>query len=164
MTDAFLSLGSNLGDRQAHLEKALERLVKSGVAIRKASRIYETVPVEVQGVQDNYLNMVVEVEYEGEAMDLLDRCQEVESALGRARPYVHAPRTIDIDILLIRGVALMNERLVVPHPRLEDRAFVIHPLAEIAPGLILPSGRTAGQVKKTFGNDEIVSIREYAYG
>jgi 2-amino-4-hydroxy-6-hydroxymethyldihydropteridine diphosphokinase len=120
--------------------------------------------VEVPDHQGNYLNMVVEVEYEGEAMDLLDRCQEAENALGRGRPFEHAARTIDIDILLIPGLEVKDGRLTVPHPRLEDRAFVVHPLAEIAPGLILPSGRTADQVKKALGNDEIVSIREYSYG
>ena len=160
MMRGFLSLGSNLGDREAHLKDALTHLATCGVKIIKASRIYETVPVEVPSGQGNYLNMVVEIAFEGEPMELLDLCQRVEDALGRVRPYTHAPRTIDIDILLIHDILLDQERLILPHPRMENRAFVIYPLAEIAPDLILPSGRTVTQVKKNSKNDEIIKIRD----
>jgi 2-amino-4-hydroxy-6-hydroxymethyldihydropteridine diphosphokinase len=158
MIRGFLSLGSNLGDREAHLKDALRHLATSGVTIIKASRIYETVPVEVPSVQGNYLNMAVEVAFEGEPMELLDLCQKVEDTLGRVRPYTHSPRTIDIDILLIHDILLDQERLILPHPRMENRAFVIYPLAEIAPDLILPSGRTVTQVKKNGKSDEIIKV------
>ncbi len=160
MIRGFLSLGSNLGNRGAYLKEALERLVKKGVKIIKSSCVYETLPVEVHDEQGNFLNMVVEFSFEGDPMKLLDLCQEVEGSLGRARPYIHSPRTIDIDILLIHGVSVMNERLIVPHPRMENRAFVIYPLAEITPELILPSGRMVTQVKKSFKKDEILKIQD----
>lgn len=82
----------------------------------------------------------------------------MEDSLGRERPYPHAPRTIDIDILLLEGVEITSDSLTIPHPRLEQRAFVIHPLAQIAPELILPSGRPIMEVKKALGNDEIIEI------
>lgn len=160
MMRGFLSLGSNLGDRGALLKDALTHLATCGVEIIKASRIYETVAVEVPSGQGNYLNMAVEVAFEGEPMELMDLCQKVEDTLGRVRPYTHAPRTIDIDILLIHDVLLDQERLSLPHPRMENRAFVIYPLAEIAPDLILPSGRTAMQVKKNSKFDEIIKIQD----
>jgi 2-amino-4-hydroxy-6-hydroxymethyldihydropteridine diphosphokinase len=160
MIRGFLSLGSNLGDREAHLKDALGHLAICGVEIMKASCIYETVPVDVPSEQGNYLNMVVEVAYEGEPMELLDLCQRVEDTLGRVRPYTHAPRTIDIDILLIHDILLNQGRLILPHPSMENRAFVIYPLAEIAPDLILPSGRTVTKVKKNSKFDEIIKIRD----
>ncbi len=160
MMRGFLSLGSNLGDREAYLKEALSHLSMCGAQIIKASRIYETVPVEVPSEQGNYLNMVVEIAFEGEPMELLDLCQRVEDTLGRVRPYANAPRTIDIDILLIHDMILDQGRLILPHPRMENRAFVILPLAEIAPDLILPSGRTVTQVKKSSKNDEIIRIRD----
>jgi 2-amino-4-hydroxy-6-hydroxymethyldihydropteridine diphosphokinase len=160
MMRGFLSLGSNLGDRGAHLKDALRHLAAGGVEIIKASRIYETVPVEVPSEQGNFFNMVIEVAFEGEPMELLDLCQRVEDTLLRVRPYTHAPRTIDIDILLIHDVLFDQGRLILPHPRMEERAFVIYPLAEIAPELILPSGRTVTQVKENSINDEIIGIRD----
>lgn len=160
MMRGFLSLGSNLGDREAYLKDALVNLATRGVEIIKASRIYETVPVEVSSEQGNYLNMVVEVAFEGEPMELLNLCQSVEDTLLRVRPYTHAPRTIDIDILHIHGILLDQGRLILPHPKMENRAFVIVPLAEIAPDLILPSGRTVRQVKENSKNDEVIKIRD----
>jgi 2-amino-4-hydroxy-6-hydroxymethyldihydropteridine diphosphokinase len=160
MIRGFLSFGSNLGNRGAYLKEALERLHKKGVKIIKRSCVYETLPVEVHDEQGNFFNMVVEFSFEGDPMKLLDLCQEVEDSLGRARPYIHSPRTIDIDILFIHGVSVVNERLIVPHPRMENRAFVIYPLAEIAPELILPSGRMVTRVKKSFKKDEILKIQD----
>jgi 2-amino-4-hydroxy-6-hydroxymethyldihydropteridine diphosphokinase len=160
MMKGFLSLGSNLGDREALLEDAVERLTKCGVSVVRRSRIYETSPVEVEHEQGNYLNMVIEIAFDGNVFALLDLCGSVEAGLGRERPYKHSPRTMDIDILLLDGVVMNDERLVIPHPRMEHRAFVIHPLAELAPDLVLPSGRKAAEVKKKLGNDEIKVIRK----
>lgn len=160
MMRAFLSLGSNLGDRRAYIREALRLLQDGGLKIIRASRVYETLPVEVDEDQENFFNMVVDVDYtfKGGAYDLLDLCRAVERSLGRTRPYHHAPRTMDIDVLLIEDTEIMDERLIVPHPRMEQRAFVIHPLADIAPDLILPSGRTVSEIKKSLGNDEIRMI------
>jgi 2-amino-4-hydroxy-6-hydroxymethyldihydropteridine diphosphokinase len=159
MMRGFLSLGSNLGDREALLNDALERLADAGVKIIRKSSIFETTPVEVENVQDTYLNMVVRIAFDGDPFALLDVCRSVEDSLGRERPYKHSPRTMDIDILLLDGVIVKDERLAVPHPRMEHRAFVIQPLAELAPDLVLPSGRKVEEVKKELGNDEIISIR-----
>ena len=158
MMRGFLSLGSNLGRREAHIREALKLLNNGGLEIFRASRLYETIPVEVNDEQENYLNMVVECSFEGGAFDLLELCREVERSLGRSRPYHHAPRTMDIDILVIEGTEVMDEHLIVPHPRMEQRAFIIFPLAEIAPDLILPSGRTAAEVKRSMKDDDIVMI------
>ncbi|HWR68485.1 MAG TPA: 2-amino-4-hydroxy-6-hydroxymethyldihydropteridine diphosphokinase [Desulfomonilia bacterium] len=158
MMRGFIALGSNLGERAALLGEALKLMSSGGLTVVTASHLYESAPEEVDEKQDSYLNMVVEFTFEGGVFELLDRCQEVERSLGRIRPYPHAPRTMDIDILLIEGTEFMDERLKVPHPRLEQRAFVMYPLAEIAPDLILPSGRTAAQVKKSLRNDEIRMI------
>ena len=144
----FLSLGSNLGDRDVLLRTAVERLKGYGVSVLKASHMYETTPVEVEHEQGNYLNMVVEVAFEGDPLALLDICGRIEAGLGRERPYRHSPRTMEIDILLLEGISMSTDRLVVPHPRLEQRAFVMHPLAEIAPDQDLPSGKKVAEVRK----------------
>ena len=158
MMRCFLCLGSNVGRREDHIARALSLLNDRGLKITRSSRLYETKPVEVNDEQENYLNMVVEGSFGGGAFDLLDICREVERSLGRTRPYRHAPRTMDIDILLIEGIEIMDEHLTVPHPLMEERAFVLYPLAEIAPDLILPSGRTASDVKNGMKDDELVVI------
>ena len=158
MMRCFLSLGSNLGHREAHIREALRLLHNRGLEIIRASRLYETLPVEVGDEQENYLNLAVECSFAGGAYDLLDLCQEVERSLGRSRPYPHAPRTVDIDILAMDDTEIMDDRLRIPHPRMEQRAFVIYPLAEIAPDLILPSGRTVDEVKRSMKDDDIVMI------
>jgi 2-amino-4-hydroxy-6-hydroxymethyldihydropteridine diphosphokinase len=158
MMRGFLSLGSNLGEREALLKDAVKSLARGGVTILRSSRIYETIPVEVKDEQGYYLNMVVRIDFEGDPFGLLKVCRSVEDSLGRVRPYPHSPRTMDIDILLLDGITINEEHLVVPHPELERRAFVIHPLSELAPDLVLPSGRAIADVKKELGNDEIVSV------
>src|SRR5512137_1735824 len=101
MMRGFLSLGSNLGEREALLKDAVKRLARGGVTILRSSRIYETIPVEVKDEQGYYLNMVVEIDFEGDPFGLLKVCRSVEDSLGRVRPYQHSPRTMDIDILLL---------------------------------------------------------------
>lgn len=152
----WLGLGSNQGDRRHCLQRALELLTERGVRIVRRSRLYETRPVEVAAPQDPYLNAVVEIATDLDAHALLDVCLEVERLLGRARPYHHAPRTLDIDVLLLEGEMIDEARLTVPHPRLEQRAFVIYPLAELENALVLPSGRGILEVKQTLALDEIL--------
>lgn len=159
----YLSLGSNLGDRMHYLEAAVSGLKGLEICIVKVSDVYETRAFEVSEIQGPYLNMALEIECRLTPHDLLDVCHIVENALGRVRSYPHAPRTIDIDILLLDGVDLSNSTLTIPHPRLEQRAFVIHPLAQIAPQLILPSGRSIMEVKKALGYDEIMHICPMPY-
>lgn len=154
----YLSLGSNLGDRLENLKSSLDELSLLGVRTIRTSRVYETKPVEVIGQQKNYLNMVAAVEFDIAPSALLKVCQSVEESLGRKRTYPHAPRTIDIDILLLEHSTVSTKKLVVPHPRMENRAFVIFPLADIAPHIVLPSGRDIIDVKNALSDDEILKV------
>jgi len=154
----FLSLGSNLGDRAAYLAAALDALNENGVTIQRTSSIYETSPVEVEETQADFLNMVAEIEWNGDPLALLAICQRIEHDLGRDRPYYHAPRTIDIDILMLGGARMDSPQLRLPHPRMEERAFVLVPLAELEPELELPSGRKMAELKVGGPDDENLSL------
>ncbi len=138
MTRAYVALGSNLGDREAHLRGALAGLAATpGVALAGVSRLYETEPLGPP--QGPYLNAVAALDTELEAPALLARLQELERAAGRRRSAERfAPRTLDLDLLLFGGACLDAPDLSVPHPRLHERAFVLVPLAELAPDLVHP--------------------------
>lgn len=154
----YLSLGSNRGERAAYLRAAVSALGRQGVKVSALSAIYETRPVEVSEAQAAYLNQVVAIEWADSAAALLAICQAIEHDLGRDRPYWHAPRTIDIDILLLGDLKITSADLSLPHPRLEERAFVLVPLAELAPQLQLPSGRNIADVKLSRKDDEYLSL------
>ena len=127
-----IALGSNLGDRQSHLDSAVARL-RSMLAGLRVSRVFETEPVDVVGLQGPFLNAAVAGEFDGTARDLLVELQDMERAHWRERPHPGAPRTLDLDLIFF-GAELLNEAgLVVPHPRFRDRRFVLEPLAEVAP-------------------------------
>ena len=138
---AGLALGSNLGDRLAHLRFARERILTlPGVsAPALASRVYETEPVGSGPDAGAYLNAVLEVEYTGQPITLLDGLQRIEADFGRPskRPR-NAPRTLDLDILYAGNLVLSNAEVVIPHPRLHLRRFVLTPLADVRPDLLLP--------------------------
>ncbi len=158
MGKGYLSLGSNLGDRMRNLSEAIAGLKGRGVEVIAVSDAFETRAAEVSDDQGPYLNAALEIRSDLAPVRVLEVCRQVEDALGRQRPYPHAPRTIDIDILLLEGGEVKSGELTIPHPRLEQRAFVIHPLAQIAPELILPSGRSIMEVKNALGDDEIIEI------
>ena len=128
----YLSLGSNVGDRQANLDEAIRRLGGLG-AVKGASALYETEPVEVQTSQPWFLNCAVGMETELSPADFLNRMLAVEQAMGRMRKEPKGPRTIDIDIVFFGGAVLDTPDLTVPHPAMQCRRFVLEPLAEIAP-------------------------------
>jgi 2-amino-4-hydroxy-6-hydroxymethyldihydropteridine diphosphokinase len=158
MRKGYLSLGSNLGDRKHNLEQAIIGLKVHDIDVTAVSDAYETRAVEVPNDQGPYLNVVVEIRCGLEPFRILEICRLVEDSLGRERPYHHAPRTIDIDILWLEDVGMETIDLTIPHPGMEQRSFVIHPLAQIAPQLILPSGRPIMEVKNALGYDEIIEI------
>jgi 2-amino-4-hydroxy-6-hydroxymethyldihydropteridine diphosphokinase len=130
---AYVSLGSNLGDRAAHLRAGVAA-VAAGDAHR-VSPLYETEPVGGPA-QDPYLNVVVELETAARPRELLDRCAAAESAAGRVRTVRFGPRTLDADVLLVGDLVVDEPDLVVPHPRLWRRRFVLQPLADLAPELV----------------------------
>lgn len=127
----YLGLGSNLDDREAQLREALARLPES-VRVMAMSGVYETEPVGFTN-QPSFLNAVARVETALEPAALLEVCAAVESAMGRQRSFPDAPRTIDIDLLLYGDTVMDGPGLTLPHPRMLDRAFVLAPLAELAP-------------------------------
>ena len=131
-----IALGSNVGDRDAHLDYAVSRLSQLLTDLRSSSR-YDTEPVDVVGDQPRYLNAAVVGRTSLEATDLLAAIQQIEQDRGRERPYPNAPRTLDLDLILYGTRSCPHPRRV-PHPRFRDRRFVLEPLAEIAPGLVDP--------------------------
>ncbi|MGZ5213510.1 MAG: 2-amino-4-hydroxy-6-hydroxymethyldihydropteridine diphosphokinase [Actinomycetota bacterium] len=138
--EAFLGLGSNLGDRLATLQRAIDLLTtEPGIEVLRTSRVWETDPVGGPE-QPDFLNVVAEIDTDLEPLDLLAAANRVEAALGRTREIHWGPRTIDIDILLIDGLTIDDDRFTVPHPRMHRRAFVLMPLLELIPDPVLPDG------------------------
>jgi 2-amino-4-hydroxy-6-hydroxymethyldihydropteridine diphosphokinase len=134
----YLSLGSNLGNRQKNLLRAVTELAKTGIEVVRSSSIYETEPQDFDD-QPAFLNCVLEVRSDLSPFPLLRLTQSIEAAIGRTPSAVpKGPRVIDIDILLLGTFIVHDERLTIPHPRMSKRRFVLEPLAEIAPDLRCP--------------------------
>ena len=136
---AFLGLGSNLGDRWAHLRRAVDQLrAGSRAPVTAVSRVYETEPMGGPDEQGPYLNLVVElaVALGADPSGLLAECRRLAAAAGRLRAARWGPRTLDADLLWIDGVVMDDPELTVPHPRWRQRRFVLAPLAELAPDLV----------------------------
>jgi len=148
VTRAYVGLGANLGDRERTLLAAVDALAAAeGVEVVAFSTLRETEPVGVDD-QPHYLNGVAELETTLPPRRLLERLLEVEQRFGRVRiPGEHGPRTLDLDLLLYGESEIDEPGLTVPHPRLHERRFVLEPLAELAPGLVVP-GR--GDVESLF--------------
>jgi 2-amino-4-hydroxy-6-hydroxymethyldihydropteridine diphosphokinase len=137
-----IALGSNLGDRRAHLDFGVAKL-RSLLRHIAVSRYHDTVPVGITGPQPLYLNAAATGETTLSARDLLDALLAIEAARGRERPYPNAPRTLDLDLILHGRLVVDDPGLIVPHPRFRERRFVLEPLAEIEPEMIDPvTGRT----------------------
>ncbi len=134
---AFIGLGSNLGDRHAHLVRAVEGLPD----VVAASQVYETEPVGGPPGQGPYLNLVVELDTDLGPRGLLEVARRLEEEAGRERGVRFGPRTLDVDVLLVGDHVVDDEDLVVPHPRMWQRRFVVDPLAELAPELVPPEAR-----------------------
>lgn len=158
-TGAYLGLGSNLGDRLEHLREAVRLLdVEPAVEVVRSSRVYETEPVGPP--QPVYLNAVVEVRAEGTARDLLEACRRVEDALGRVRAERWGPRTIDVDVLTFDEETIDEPDLVVPHPRMHERGFVLVPLGELDTDPMLPGGRKLSTLR--LAPEVVLGVRPFA--
>lgn len=158
----YLGLGSNLGDRFANIQEAVNRLSRSsGIAVTRVSAVYETTPVGGPD-QPDYLNAAIALETSLEADRLLDICIETEQKMGRVRGERWSARIIDIDILLFGGSHIKTDSLTVPHPRMLERGFVLVPLADIAPDVVHPLKKlTVNELVRECDVSGIVKLNNY---
>ena len=157
MTGGYLGLGSNVGDRLAHLRAAVDLLPRHGVEVEAVSSVYETEPVGEILDQPDFLNAAVRIETGLGAQELLDACKAIEVEQGRmfGGPR-HGPRPLDVDVLLLDGVVLESERLTLPHPEVTSRRFVLAPLLELDADLALPDGTVLREALEGLGEGERV--------
>ena len=152
MVTAYIALGANLGDAAATLKQSIATINALPLcSIQKTSSLYKTEPLETlagHASGNDYLNAVVEIETSLPAPTLLQHLQKLELNAGRERPHINAPRTLDLDLLLYGSGSIESANLVVPHPRMWQRAFVLVPLAEIASELVGDSQLQAVQRQK----------------
>jgi 2-amino-4-hydroxy-6-hydroxymethyldihydropteridine diphosphokinase len=160
----YLGLGSNVGDRRANLQSAVDELRARGVAVVASSSIYETEPVGELPDQREFFNACVQIETDLEPEALLDVCKDVERALGRVTEgdgYVHhGPRPIDVDLLLLGGRTHRSPRLSLPHEQVSSRRFVLVPLLELAPDLEVPGRGRAADALAALGPGQDVTLAE----
>lgn len=155
MTTAYLSVGSNLGDRPANMYTCVERLAELG-KVTRVSSLYETEPMEMRD-QPWFLNCVVQLETALTAHQLLKGIQKIETDLGRKRVIAKGPRTIDIDILLFGSLIECDHSLQIPHPAMHLRRFVLAPLTELAPDIVHPVlNKTARELLLELATDPVV--------
>ncbi len=134
---AYIGLGANLGDTRTTLQAAQHALaLLPGCRLLQVSSVYRSAPVDASG--PDFHNAVAVLQTTLAPLALLDALQAIEQQFGRQRPYANAPRTLDLDLLLLGDLQLQSPRLTVPHPRLHQRAFVLQPLLELSPGLVVP--------------------------
>lgn len=154
---AYLSLGSNVGERRANLQAAVDRL-KERITVLRSSSVYDTEPVGEVLDQPEFLNACLEIETDLEPLALLDVCKAVEAQVGRTATVRHGPRVIDVDVLLLGDTTLRHERLNLPHEDLANRRFVLVPLLELAPDLTLPGGEPIAEALTALGNGQEVRV------
>ena len=156
MTNVFLGIGGNLGDRRATMRLAVAE-IRAVVEDVRVSSMYETAAWGVTD-QPSFLNAVVRGSTELSPLELLDAMQAIENQLGRVRTQHWGPRTIDIDILLYGSDVIDEPLLKVPHPYMAQRGFVLRPLADLAAGLTLPDGSLVGELLTTIDQDDLRQI------
>ena len=156
LTTAYIGLGSNLGDKRANIKKALELLGEApGVQVKKVASFYKTAPLYVPK-QDWFLNTAAEIETSLNPHELLALMKETEKELDRTPTMRWGPRTIDLDLLVFGSEKVYTADLIVPHPRMLERAFVMVPLAEIAPELCIPSRGRVGELAHLLKTEQSV--------
>jgi 2-amino-4-hydroxy-6-hydroxymethyldihydropteridine diphosphokinase len=156
MTLLYLALGSNVGNREENLHEAVRRLRESGILVQQHSSLYETEPVDYLD-QDWFLNSAVLAETDLSPQKLLATLRAIETAMGSKKPFAKGPRLIDLDILLYGDETIRTPDLMIPHPRMLERRFVLVPLAEIAPTYRHPSwnGAVAELLTQTPDRSEV---------
>jgi 2-amino-4-hydroxy-6-hydroxymethyldihydropteridine diphosphokinase len=153
----FLGLGSNIGDRRAHLEAAVAALPRHGVEVVASSSVYETEPVGLVLDQRDFYNACLRVTSALDPEPLLDACKAVEREIGReAGGLRHGPRVIDVDLLLLGDLVYESDRLRLPHPEVGSRRFVLVPLLELDPELTLPDGARLADALNALGGGQAV--------
>lgn len=161
MRPGYLGLGSNVGDRLRHLKNAVAALPRHGVGVVRSSSVYETEPVGQVREQREFFNACLRIQTALGPEELLDACKKVERELGRKGQDVrHGPREIDVDVLLLDGVEYRSERVVLPHPSILERRFVLVPLLELDPDLALPDGRSLIAALGALGPGQAVRVAE----
>lgn len=158
----YIGLGSNLGDRASFINAALELLESPEIAVRRVSSAYETEPIG-HSHQADFLNLVAEIETELRPRDLLERTRSVENEVGAKALFANGPREIDIDILLCGDCEVHEPDFEVPHPRMAERAFVLVPLAEIAPDLALPDQTPVAEAAEKLRKEQRVLKTDYGF-
>lgn len=157
MVKAFLSLGSNMGDRLEYLSKAIDKIAEiQGCNILNKSRVYETEPWGYEN-QEAFLNLCISIETSLSPYELLESLQKIELELDRVRKIHWGPRTIDIDILLFDDIICEDDKLTIPHPRMRERAFVLIPLYDIEKNLIIDGIKLEDLINKI----DTRGIKEY---
>lgn len=150
----FIGLGTNLGDRLDNLDAVVDIFSHQGVLI-KSSSVYETEPWGF-AEQPKFLNQVIEINISLEPIALLELLKSIEILIGRRPTFRYGPRIIDLDILFYHHLVFSNERLTIPHPRIQDRAFVLIPMAEIAPDFVHPVfGETIAELSKKVDSTDV---------
>ncbi len=159
MPTAYIGLGSNMGDKSGNILKSLDLLGQfKKIKVVKRSSLYETEPVGYED-QDWFVNAVAELETELSPRELLDALMKIEQDMGRKREIKWGPRTIDLDILLYDQLCLNEPDLIIPHPRMHERSFVLVPLAEIAPNVKHQSlDRTINELLKSLNSAKLVKL------
>lgn len=152
---AYIGIGSNIGNRQANIKRALDLLNSNeNIEVSAVSSLVETAPVGYTE-QPNFINAAAELYTNLTPRELLNTLLAIENQMGRTREVRWGPRVIDLDLLLYNNEHINEDGLQVPHPRIMERAFVLLPLAEIAPELILPDGRTAREAAASIRDENI---------
>jgi 2-amino-4-hydroxy-6-hydroxymethyldihydropteridine diphosphokinase len=153
----YLGLGSNIGDRRAHLQRAVSELPPLGVDVLASSSVYETEPVGLVLDQLEFLNACLRIRTAYAPEELLDACKETERIVGREAGGIrHGPRVIDVDLLLLDDLQYVSRRLTLPHPEVTSRRFVLVPLLELDPDLRLPGGGPLADALAALGSGQEV--------